>query len=319
MNDDDDIVNQNSSHDGRSNGYTSMQIEAHEVEIMSEQPQTPLLVNERVERDVLRQPPQAQLNREAEERKSRHNEVNLSQVVARQNEEEQTKLPPDEINASSRKDGPNLFSYFSASSLSDDRWCCPICLEIFEDAVETSCCNNLFCEKCIKMARTCPLCNKPMSGHLKPNIPIRRLVLELNINCPNNECKSIVRRCDQERHISDCDFTPVACPNNVEQCGLIKRKNLETHVSEICAYRLVDCLLNCGGQLVQNDMDMHIRDECKKTELECRNQCGQIVERGEMEHHLNVQCGLQELNCPNKGESLFEEGCNAVIKRKDLE
>ena len=64
---------------------------------------------------------------------------------------------------------------------------------------------------------------------------------------------------------------------------------------------------------------MHIRIDCKKTELECRNQCGQVVERGEMEHHLNVQCGLQELNCPNKGESLFEEGCNAIIKRKDME
>jgi len=35
MNEDDEVnFNQNSSHDGRSNGY--MQIEAHEVEIMSE-------------------------------------------------------------------------------------------------------------------------------------------------------------------------------------------------------------------------------------------------------------------------------------------
>lgn len=42
------------------------------------------------------------------------------------------------------------FSYFAASSLSDDRWLCPICLDIYEDAVETPCCHNLFCEACIK-------------------------------------------------------------------------------------------------------------------------------------------------------------------------
>ncbi len=42
--------------------------------------------------------------------------------------------------------GPNRFTYFAASGLSDDRWLCPICLDIFEDAVETPCCHNLFCE-----------------------------------------------------------------------------------------------------------------------------------------------------------------------------
>lgn len=35
-------------------------------------------------------------------------------------------------------------TYLSASSLSDDRWICPICLDIFDDAVETPCCHNLF-------------------------------------------------------------------------------------------------------------------------------------------------------------------------------
>ena len=40
-------------------------------------------------------------------------------------------------------------TYLSASSLSDDRWMCPICLDIFDDAVESPCCHNLFCEKCI--------------------------------------------------------------------------------------------------------------------------------------------------------------------------
>lgn len=43
-------------------------------------------------------------------------------------------------------------TYLSASSLSDDRWIWPIWLDIFDDAVETPCCHNLFWEKCIMMA-----------------------------------------------------------------------------------------------------------------------------------------------------------------------
>mmetsp|Transcript_43853 Transcript_43853/g.58129 ORF Transcript_43853/g.58129 Transcript_43853/m.58129 type:complete len:125 (+) Transcript_43853:190-564(+) len=106
-------------------------------------------------------------------------------------------------------DGPQRFTYFSASSLSDDRWICPICLDIFHDAVETPCCHNLFCERCIKNTRCCPLCNMRIVGALKPNIPIRRLVLELSMKCPNQECNRKVKRCDLERHLEICEFTPV--------------------------------------------------------------------------------------------------------------
>jgi hypothetical protein len=49
---------------------------------------------------------------------------------------------------------PNVkFSNFSASVLSDDRWICPICLDIYTNAVEISCCNNLFCDACIKRTK----------------------------------------------------------------------------------------------------------------------------------------------------------------------
>lgn len=78
-------------------------------------------------------------------------------------------------------DGPQRFTFFSASSLADDRWICPICLDIYQDAVETPCCHNLFCEACIKDTRCCPLCNMRIVGALRPNIPIRRLTLELSV------------------------------------------------------------------------------------------------------------------------------------------
>jgi len=71
-------------------------------------------------------------------------------------------IKEEEINKSTssrRSNIINRFTYFAASGLSDDRWLCPICLDIYDDAVETPCCHNLFCEKCIKRTPTCPLCN----------------------------------------------------------------------------------------------------------------------------------------------------------------
>ena len=170
-------------------------------------------------------------------------------------------------------DGPQRFTYFSASSLSDDRWICPICLDIFQDAVETPCCHNLFCEPCIKNTRSCPLCNMRIIGSLKPNIPIRRLVMELSVQCPNTQCNKKIKRCDQERHLEICEYTPVECPNS-QSCGQILRKDLETHMHEKCAFRQVDCLLNCGARLVLNQMDEHIANDCPKAELTCSNHCG---------------------------------------------
>ena len=38
-----------------------------------------------------------------------------------------------------------------------------------------------------------------------------------------------------------------------------------------------------------------------------------------MEKHINVDCPLEIVDCPNKGDSLFEEGCQIRLKRKEME
>jgi TNF receptor-associated factor 4 len=149
--------------------------------------------------------------------------------------------------------GPNRFTYFAASGLSDDRWLCPICLDIFEDAVETPCCHNLFCEQCIKRTPSCPLCNLRINhlDGLKPNIPIRRLVLELSVPCQNDNCDEIIRKGEIEKHNKICNFTPLPCPHNTDDtgdgpCGWILRRDLSKHTNEECSFRMVECLLLCG-------------------------------------------------------------------------
>jgi hypothetical protein len=195
-------------------------------------------------------------------------------------------------------------------------------LDIFEDAVETPCCHNLFCEACIKRTPTCPLCNlriNPLDG-LKPNIPIRRLVLELSISCPNEHCDNIIRKGEIEKHLKLCPYTPVSCPNqDADACGKILRKDLEKHKNEDCPFRIVSCLLRCGVTLPLNDMEDHITNDCPKTIITCKNKCNGYIERGDMDHHIKVDCPLEIVDCPNKGDSLFEEGCQVRLKRKEMD
>jgi hypothetical protein len=102
----------------------------------------------------------------------------------------------------------------------------------------------------------------PLDG-LKPNIPIRRLVLELSIPCPNDNCDIIVRKGEMDRHVKLCPFTLLDCPNYNDHngeasCGKILRREMEKHMNEECPFRIVECLLKCGLMLPLNDMEEHI-------------------------------------------------------------
>lgn len=241
----------------------------------------------------------------------------LDDDLVNQNSPREEVKPSEAVSVASLK-MQHKFSNFSASSLSDDRWLCPICLDIFQDAVETPCCNNLFCVDCIRQTRQCPLCNQRIVGQLKPNIPIRRLVMELSIACTNEQCSEIVRKCDIEKHLQKCAHTLIPCSNN-PFCGSILRKDHERHTTELCHFREVSCLLLCGARLPLNEIDQHIRMTCPKSEVICRNKCGLKIPRGEQDTHCATVCKWEIVPCPNKGESLFEDGCPLTLKRKDLE
>ncbi len=134
------------------------------------------------------------------------------------------------------------------------------------------------------------------------------MVNELSVGCLNDECEDVIRKGDIEKHLKVCEFTPILCPNN-SVCGAVRRRDLETHKTKLCPFRIVECLLNCGLMLPLNDIEDHLKDDCPKTTIKCKNHCGGIVERGEMERHITVDCPLEMTDCPNKGESLFEEWC----------
>ena len=78
--------------------------------------------------------------------------------------------------------------------------------------------------------------------------------MELSVSCTNDQCSEVVRKCDIEKHLQNCDYTQISCPNNAF-CGSIMRKDLDKHVSELCHFREVACLLLCGARLPLNEID----------------------------------------------------------------
>jgi hypothetical protein len=90
---------------------------------------------------------------------------------------------------------------------------------------------------------------------LKPNIPIRRLVLELSVTCSNELCNEVIRKCEMEKHMLKCKFTLIPCENNPHLCEPVIRRDYAAHVNELCPYRTVFCLLLCGKKMALNMID----------------------------------------------------------------
>ena len=84
--------------------------------------------------------------------------------------------------------------------MNTDAFECPICYEIADDAVETSCCHQLFCDKCLKCVETCPLCRKKFK--VSPNFSIRRIIGTLKVNC--EYCHEEYARSDLKHHVHLC-------------------------------------------------------------------------------------------------------------------
>ena len=195
---------------------------------------------------------------------------------------------------------------------------CPICLDMIEDALETPCCHNIFCEKCIIRTDTCPICTSKYDLYqLTPNIPMRRLINEIVIQCPNEGCEVQCTKANLQKHNETCLFEEVSCPNG--QCAKkLLRKDLEEHVEGECEHRIIDCILNCGTRIKLNALYDHIHRICPKALIPCKNNCGEVVERGGLIYHVNSKCKNEVIACLYKQTLIYQNGCDIKLKRGDM-
>lgn len=107
---------------------------------------------------------------------------------------------------------------------------CKICLSTCIDAVESTCCNNLFCYPCLNVplgkVRTCPCCRH---GHgaedfsFAPNVPVRRMIDEhLEVECAH--CSAAMKNGARLSHERECGERVVPCVYSFRGCRHLARR-----------------------------------------------------------------------------------------------
>ncbi|KAL0249000.1 hypothetical protein GEMRC1_004234 [Eukaryota sp. GEM-RC1] len=113
-----------------------------------------------------------------------------------------------------------------APSLSLNGFICPICLSVLVNAVESSCCGNLFCCQCCKSS-SCPQC-RSSSFKVSSNLPVRRIISNLPVEC--KYCAHTTTRSEFKTHF-------IRCPRRGKKCklcsSLIEEPYLVDHLAKL--------------------------------------------------------------------------------------
>ena len=113
----------------------------------------------------------------------------------------------------------------------EDSAFCPICFKIAEDAMESECCGQIFCNRCINKVESnvCPMCRRVnLKVHI--SLSMRKLIKNLPVKC-----------------IHGCGFT-----DNTE--------NIKKHYF-VCKNRDFTCKINkCGSVLKKSEFLCHVID-----------------------------------------------------------
>ena len=149
---------------------------------------------------------------------------------------------------------------------------------------------------------------------------------EYPLACPNRCGVAGIRRRAMLDHRSSCPLQLLRCTN--EGCGeTMSRKDLQTHLQEMCYYRPYECE-HCGhkdtytaitGEEKNTKCLEYIifrghNSKCLEYPLACPNRCGVTgIRRRAMPDHRS-SCPLEPLDCPFK-----DAGCNEKIACKDME
>lgn len=179
-------------------------------------------------------------------------------------------------------------------SSNKDPWTCGICKELFTDPVESTCCHDLFCEKCVISLKKCPRCK--FSTNWVLNLPVRRIMEEMVVKCRHELCGKSFRKVELAEHENYCEMAFVQCRNS-ELCQIMCRKDLDLHCSEICEYRPVGCRIGCGKNLPLSDLDFHVLYDCANAVVECPQKCTKVMQRKEIGYHILHNCQFTLISC----------------------
>ena len=186
---------------------------------------------------------------------------------------------------------------------------CPICQELVNDPVLTSC-GHLFCQKCLRSS-SCPVCRQECTS--MPDHFHARQINNLKVKCVNYKegCKWIGELRDFEKHLKDaCNCALLECSNGCKMT--LKRKDIPSHIL-VCIkrnYKCPHCLICSRFDEITGQ---HL-PKCPMVPVICPNKCNVTdIKRKSIESHMTI-CGKRKISC--KYHSI---GCEEKIPEDEME
>ena len=98
---------------------------------------------------------------------------------------------------------------------------CFLCNGFAVDAVETCCCAQLFCEKCVPNVcdQRCLSCRKPIKVQISH--VLRRIIGNMAAVCPHDGCGAEGKRSELKNHEKSCDYRLRCCI--IQECNYVCR------------------------------------------------------------------------------------------------
>ncbi|XP_051518179.1 E3 ubiquitin-protein ligase PDZRN3-B [Myxocyprinus asiaticus] len=156
----------------------------------------------------------------------------------------------------------------------DPDFICKMCGKVLEDPLTTPC-GHVFCAACVLQwltkANNCPVrCQKISTKELNHVLPLKNLILKLDIKCDHSErgCNRVMKLQHLPVHAETCDFSPVRCRN--KGCDtVLSLKDVAEHMRDKCEHRPVEvCQDGCGLMLTLKEKS---GDHCCLPALKTRN------------------------------------------------
>jgi len=169
-------------------------------------------------------------------------------------------------------------------------------------------CGHLFCDNCItqwlKIKSQCPLCKQFLTvGQLHLSLTAKRLIEEMDIRCPHQECKWTgclgKDGIDLKRHLAvSCSHEFVSCC--YEDCTeRVSARDMSKHVAS-CPKRDIECIL-CKQTIPMKNIKFHEINQCSESLVTCPNDChsSKYYFRKDLSIHQET-CSKQIVDCPYK-------------------
>ena len=172
---------------------------------------------------------------------------------------------------------------------------CPICLHIFREPYQVTCCGKSFCRQCIERVKRnnkpCPCCNKYDFNDF-PNKGLQQPLYGFKVYCVNKG-----KGCEWEGELGQLDNHLNLNPSNTDQ---LKGCNFAEIKCDYCSILLLRCELLC-----------HRNTLCVKRPFSCKHCDDYLSTYEDVVNNHWPMCGCYPVQCPNE--------CGAIPQRKNTQ